>query len=275
MSESGVALVLVAALLHASWNAIVKSQHDRLIGTWAVITSSALVGLPLLAIAGLPELSVWWIVVVSAMIHLGYNLALSVAYDRADLSVAYPIARGIAPLIVTLGAFALLDDSPSMRGVAGVVLVSISLVMLVRSRPTRNTIWAVVTGLAIAAYTIVDGFGVRTNGDAVQFISAVFVLNAVILTAVVARWRGSGPMRNAVVAQPGRLLAGGAASAGAYLLVMVVARTEPLGLVAGLRETSALFGLAIGSFVLKEPVTGRLWLAVLVGLAGTLAIVTA
>ena len=274
MSTSAFVLVLTAAVLHAVWNAVVKASADRLVTTWAFVTAAALVNVPVLVVMGPPDRAVWCNVAVSAVIHVAYNLALVVAYGRADLSVAYPIARGTAPMLVTLGGVMLLADPATGRGVAGVALVSLSLAVLVAGRPMRHTTWAVVTGLLIATYTIVDGDGVRVNGDSLQYVAAVFVAHAVALTVVVIRARGIPLMREAVVAQPGRLLSGGTATAGAYLLVMIAARTEPLGLVAGLRETSALFGLAIGAVILKEPVTRNQTLAVAFAVLGTIAIAT-
>lgn len=274
MSTTAFVLVLTAAVLHAAWNAIVKASTDRLVTTWAVVTAAALVNVPVLLVVGLPDRDVWWFVAASAAIHVGYNGALVVAYERADFSIAYPIARGTAPLVVTLGGAAVLADPTTAQGVAGVALVSLSLGVLATGRPMRHTTWAVVTGLAIAAYTIVDGAGVRANGDSLQYIGALFVVHAFVLSVVVLRQRGLTAMREAMITQPGRLLIGGTASAGAYLFVMVAALTEPLGLVAGLRETSALFGLAIGAGILKEPVTRRHALAVVFAVLGTVVIAT-
>ncbi len=274
MSTTGFVLVLTAALLHAAWNAIVEASPDRLLAIWAVVAAAAVVNVPVLLVVVLPDRDVWWYIAVSAAIHVGYSGALVVAYGRADFSVAYPIARGTAPLVVTLGGAVVLSDPTTAQGVIGVALVSLSLGVLATGRPMRHTTWAAVTGLTIAAYTIVDGAGVRANGDSLQYIGAPFVAYAVAFSLVVLGRRGLTPMRAVLVAQPGRLLIGGTASAGAYLLVMVVALTEPLGLVAGLRETSALFGLAIGAGILREPVTRRHALAVVFAVLGTVVIAT-
>lgn len=274
MTGTAFVLVLVAAALHAVWNSIVKASTDGLVATWAVVSAAALVNVPVLVVVGLPNRDVWWIIAASAAIHVAYNLTLVIAYDRADLSVAYPIARGTAPLLVTVGGATVLGDPTTAQGVAGVALVSLSLGVLATGRPMHHTTWATVTGVMIAAYTIVDGAGVRANGDSVQFIAAVFVLHALALTVIVVYQRGLTPMKQSVIAQPIRLVIGGTASASAYLLVMIAARTEPLGLVAGLRETSALFGLAIGIGVLKESVTPRHAFTVIFAVLGTIAIAT-
>ena len=274
MSSTAFVLVLTAAVLHAVWNAIVKASTDGLIATWTIVSAAALANVPVLVVVGLPNREVWWTVVASAALHVAYNLTLVIAYDRADLSIAYPIARGTAPLLVTVGGAALLADPTTAQGVAGTGLVSLSLAVLATARPVRDTSWAAVTGFMIAAYTVVDGAGVRANGDSVQFIAAVFVVHAVVLTGIVARQRGGTPMKQTLMDDPVRLLIGGTASAVAYLLVMIAARTEPLGLVAGLRETSVLFGMAIGAGILKESVIPRHALAVAFAMLGTVAIAT-
>lgn len=274
MSSATIALVLLAAVLHALWNSIIKASSDGLIVTWAVVAAAAIANVPLLLILGPPGRDVWWLLAISTAIHVAYNVTLVAAYERADLSVAYPIARGTAPLLVTLAGATVLGDSTTAQGVVGVVLVSLSLATVVSGQPMRNTAMAGLTGLMIASYTVVDGAGVRANGDSVQYIAAVFVLHALIFTGIVVHRRGIDTMRRTAGAQPFRLLLGGTASAAAYLLVMIAARTEPLGLVAGLRETSAFFGLAIGAWVLDEHVTTRQTVAVVIAVVGTIAIAT-
>lgn len=274
MSGASFALVILAAVLHALWNSIIKASDDGLIANWAVVSAAAFANIPVLMIVGLPDREVWWLVAVSATIHTAYNVTLVIAYQRADLSVAYPIARGTAPLLVTLAGATLLDDPTTFQGVLGVVLVSLSLATVASGRPLRNISWAGLTGLMIASYTVVDGTGVRENGNSVQFIGAVFVVNGLAITAVVLHQRGPSAMGRAATVQPVRLAVGGVASAAAYLLVMIAARTEPLGLVSALRETSALFGLAIGAGILKESVTPRHALAVTIAVVGAIAIAT-
>lgn len=272
MSTNALLLVIAAAGLHALWNAVVKASGDRLVTTWGVVSVAALANIPILVLFGLPVREVWWMVGLSALIHAAYNLALVVAYRRADLSFAYPVARGTAPLLVTIGGVVFLGDRISSRGFVGVLLVTLSLGLLATQRPIRHATWAVVTGLLIASYTLVDGAGVRISGDSVQFVGAVFVAHAVLLTSVVVVLRGYSSLRDAVTAHPGPLLVGGTASAVAYLMVMVAALTEPLGLVAGVREVSALFGVALGAGILKERITSRHALAVLVAVVGIVAI---
>ncbi len=275
MSTTSFLLVITAAVLHAAWNAIVKSGTDRLVTTWAIVTMAAVVNVPLVAFAGLPRREVWWVLGVTAVIHVAYNLLLVAAYERVDLSVAYPIARGTAPVVTTVAGIALLGDSLTAVGIVGVMLVTAGLVVAATGRPLAHTQWAVATGLMIASYTVVDGYGVRENGDAVSFIGASFIVYSIVLGVIVLARRGPGRMLAGLGAEPWRVTFAGAANAGAYLLVMIAARVEPLGLVSGLRETSTLFGLLFASRFLGERVTQRQTVAIAVAAAGAISIAVA
>jgi len=273
MSSPALLLVIAAAVLHAGWNFIVKASDDRLIATWAVAAAGALVNVPVLVFLGLPDRSVAGWLVASSVLHVGYGYALAGAYDRVDLAAAYPIARGTAPLLVAIIGVPLLGDSISPVGVLGIVLVTSSLAIIGLRHVPNGVSWAVLTGVMIAAYTLSDGAGVRAGDESVRYIAALFVLHSLLFTVVLAVTRRSTvTMRQAVVRHPGRLLVGGASSAGAYLLVMIAARTTPLGLVAGLRETSAGIGVLAGYTLLGERVTLQHAAAVAVAIAGAIAI---
>ncbi len=264
---------MAAAVLHAGWNFIVKTSDDRLVATWAVATTGALVNVPVIVFLGLPDRSVAGWLAVSTVIHVGYGFALAGAYDRVDLAAAYPIARGTAPLIVAIVSVPLLGDSISVVGVVGIVLVTSSLGIIGLRHVPTGVGWAVLTGIAIAAYTLSDGAGVRAGDESVRYIAALFVLHSLLFTIVLGLTRRSTvTMRAALARQPARLLIGGAASAGAYLLVMIAARTTPLGLVAGLRETSAGIGVLAGYALLGERVTRQHAAAVAFAIAGAIAI---
>jgi len=268
-------LVVSAAVLHAVWNLVVKGSDDRLASMWAVATAGAIVNLPVLITLGLPEARVLGWLLMSAALHVGYGYALAGAYDRVDLAAAYPIARGTAPLIVTVLGITLLGDTISPVGVAGIVLVACSLAIIGLRHVPSGVGWPLLTGLVIAAYTVTDGAGVRAGDESVRYIGALFVLHSAAFTTMIRISRGSfESLHRAIRRSPSQLLLGGAASAGAYLLVMIAARTTPLGLVAGLRETSAGFGVLAGYLVLGERVTRFHAGAVVVALAGSVLIAT-
>ncbi len=275
MSAEAFFLIMAAALLHAAWNLVVKDSNDRLASMWAVATAGGIANLPVLAVLGLPEPKAYGWLALSCVLHVGYGFALAGAYDRVDLSAAYPIARGTAPLIVSVVGIALLGDSISPLGFAGIALVAISLGIIGLRHVPEGVGWAVLTGLMIAAYTLSDGAGVRAGDESVRYIGALFVFHSALFTVVLAATRGSlSSLGDALKRSPGRLFFGGAASAGAYLLVMIAARTTPLGLVAGLRETSAGFGVLAGYLLLGEKVTKHHALAVVVAIVGSVLIAT-
>jgi drug/metabolite transporter (DMT)-like permease len=275
VSVEAFVLIVSAAVLHAVWNLVVKGSDDRLGSMWAVATAGAIVNVPVLMKLGLPEVSVMGWLLLSAILHVGYGYALAGAYDRVDLAVAYPIARGTAPLIVTVLGIALLGDTISFVGIAGIVLVASSLAIIGLRHVPSGVGWALLTGIVIAAYTVADGAGVRAGDESVRYIGALFVLHSAAFTTIMRISRGSFESLHRVIRRsPGQLLVGGAASAGAYLLVMIAARSTPLGLVAGLRETSAGFGVLAGYLVLGERVTRLHAAAVMVALAGSILIAT-
>lgn len=276
MSAEAFLLVLAAAALHAGWNFLVKASDDRLATTWSVAFGAALVNVPVLAVLGLPETGVLGWLSLSAVLHIGYGYALAAAYNRVDLSAAYPIARGTAPLLVTGASAVFLGDTVSPVGLLGIVLVAGSLCLIGLRHVPSGASWAVLTGVFIAAYTVADGAGVRAGDEAVRYIGSLFVLHAALFTVVLAAHRGSTASLTAVLrGNPGRVLIGGAGSGGAYLLVMMAARTAPLGLVSGLREISAGLGVIAAAVVLKERVSMAHGLAVAAATAGSIAIAVA
>jgi drug/metabolite transporter (DMT)-like permease len=245
-------LVLGSALLHASWNLVVKSASDRLIAAWAQAVFGGLVFLPILLVEGVP-VRVLPAVVGSGLVHLLYGLTLVAAYDRGELSLVYPVARGVAPILVTGAAALFLHDVPSGGGLLAIACVVAGVLWVARGRDHRGLGWALATGATIAAYTTIDGASVRTLGTALAYTGAVFVANAIWYLPVIAVRRSRRQVIASVQGEWWRQLFAGAASIGAYALVLTAARFAPLGLVAALRETSVLFGAVGGWLILKEP----------------------
>lgn len=247
---SAFVMVLTAALLHASWNVVLKASPDRLVAAAAQSVAGALVLLPFLVDGGLPGERLDSLIL-SAAFHLGYGLTLIGAYGRGDLSVVYPVARGSAPLTVTLGAFVWLDESPTLLEGVGVVLVAAGLVALARGRRSGLGL-ALVCGGFIAGYTLVDGAAVRAEGGSLRYTAALFLLNAIVLGVVALTRRGVQGVVTAVRVDGYRQIAGGVSSAVAYLLVLIAVRSAPLASVAALREVSVVIGAVAGWLVLGE-----------------------
>jgi drug/metabolite transporter (DMT)-like permease len=274
VSLQALGLVLASALLHASWNLVVKASADRLVAAFAQVTLGAIAFAPFLLIAGVPW-GMWPWFATSSCVHLAYGLTLVGAYERGDLSLVYPIARGSAPVLVTLLAAVLLDDTPGGFGLVAIALV-IAGVLYVAQGSIRSggVTWALATAGLIATYTLIDASAVRRLDSAFAYTICVFVGNAIVYVPTISTARGAAVVRDALRREGWRHLAGGIASAAAYLLVLAAARIAPLGLVAAFRETSVVFG-ALGAWLLLGEHQARRRLGGAVLIAAGLAVLIA
>ena len=255
--------VLGSAILHAAWNAVVKSRADPVIGiAWLSVGSGVAAGLALPFVA-FPVPAAWPFILASTAIHTVYNLMLATAYSHGDFSRVYPIARGGAPLIVTLVSLAVLKEELSDRALLAIflILLAISGVAWRRAseRPAahdgkvrdRSLVFAGLTAVAIAGYTIADGLGARAAGDAVPYILWLFFVDA-WPTVLIVIWLRRGRFRQTPRGDVVRSVAGGLLSMLAYGIVVWAMVSAPVAVVAALRESSILFAALIGVFVLKE-----------------------
>lgn len=273
MPPLALALALAAAVLHAGWNLVVKRSGDRLVSAAAISAGAAAVTLPITLVAGLPDRSVWGLIAVSAVLETVYMVLLATAYEKGDLSFIYPIARGTAPVLVTVAGILLLGDRVTALGLAGVAVVTVALAALARRGARKEGLsWALATGAVIAAYTTIDAAAARGDGSALKVVAAVFLLHAPLLAATVAVLRGRAALARFGRAEWARSLAGGVGSAGAYGLALGATLLAPVGLVSGVRETSVVFGVVAGRSLLGEPVDRRHLTAVLGACAGILMV---
>jgi drug/metabolite transporter (DMT)-like permease len=270
------AAVLAAAFMHAGWNALVKLRLEPLV-TMALITAAAgLIALPALLWFGLPKLEAWPWLIGSITLHLGYYIALTEAYRRADMGQVYPIARGSAPLLTTLASLVVLQEPVTRLAAAGVAILCLGVgLMAFGSRKARleppALAWAGLTALMFCGYTLVDGMGARIAGDAHAYSAALFVVDGVPLAAFVLWRRGVGVLRDVrSVALPG--LVGGLFSLGSYWIAIWAMTVAPIPLVAALRETSVLVAALISVTILKEPLLAARAVAAVIILAGIAAL---
>ena len=264
MSLTGpiVLIVLFSAMLHASWNALVKSSGDKALDTALVHFLGAVVALPLLLWAGLPRPESWPYVAASLVIHVGYYIALAGAYKHGDLGLTYPIMRGFAPLLVALASGPLIGESPSASAWLGILGITAGVGLVGLSHPGaalnhgKAVGFALANAVIIAAYTVVDGQGVRVAGDALAYVLTMFVLDGLPYPLLVWVRRGrEGRRRILAYARTRWPLAtlGGAASIGSYAIALWAMTRAPVASVAALRETSVLFAALLGTVLLKEP----------------------
>lgn len=270
MSEFAVALVLSAAVLHATWNAIVKGTRARALVLAAVAGANGTVGVVLILWAETPLPASWPYIAASATTHYGYYYFLSMAYKWGDLSRVYPISRGIAPLLVSLGALVFAGEMLTSQGWAGVALVSAGVCLLAffsrgPSVPDkRSTLAAVATGLIIATYSVIDGIGVRLSGSPFGYMGWLFLSEFLVSLFVIVKLRPRLTPEVRATLRVGYL--GGLCAVASYGLVIYANTLAPLGMVSALRESSVIFAALFGVVIFRErPWASRIAAAVIVG----------
>jgi drug/metabolite transporter (DMT)-like permease len=250
-----VLLVLFAGLVHAVWNALAKgitSQSNSFALMNLSIAVASWIALPFI---GVPRTQAWPFVLASVACHVSYELFLMGSYQRANFSRAYPIARGVAPLLVSLGGLVFASERIGLKGLAGIVFIVVGVISLSYVRNSTKldragVYWALATGVAIAVYTVVDGLGVRRSHDALRYAVALFAIQSTLWVLAVVLRRGwqwhVQPSTFSVGAVAGMM------SLVAYTIVLYAQTKAPLGVVSALRETGVVWAAAIGVVIFKE-----------------------
>ena len=260
MSERAivVSLVLLAALMHASWNAFTKRSTDPLLAIWMITVSAGIGVLALAPLASFPRAEAWPYIGASLVLHLVYELFLVSAYRLGDLSQVYPIARGLGPCVVALLAATFAAERLTGTQASGLVLCSLSLASLAfvtrrsSALAARAVAAAMVTGLMIGSYTFVDAQGVRACDSPFDFIVWSIFLDSLPITGVVLLRRRGRIL--AYLRSDGRRGAlAGILAVAAYGIVLWAMSTTPMASVAALRETSVVFAAWIGTRLFGEP----------------------
>ena len=249
--------VLGAGFLHASWNALLKSSTggDAMLDIAAVVAGSALWAMLIVPFVPLPPPTAWLFMAASSVIHFGYYITLGRAYRIGDLSFAYPLMRGTAPLIVTVIGSLFLRELPSLPMMLGIGMISAGIISIAfvqrHNHPPGAARWAFANAAIVAAYTVVDGTGARAAGNAMAYVTWLLFLEGLPFLI----WIGVRRGRVAFEYLRGnwrRGLLGGAASFAAYAIVLWAMTRAPIAVIAALRETSVLFAALMGSLWLKE-----------------------
>ncbi len=268
--------VLLAALLHASWNAMIKGGGDVLHDTAGIVVGAMLIGLPFLFVVPVPSASAWPFIIASVVVHLAYYWLMISAYRVGDLSLVYPLMRGVAPLITAIAGIAVLGEMPAPMAWLGMLLVSGGVFLLgyraLGHAPSRAAVtFALANAAVIALYTLIDGHGARVSGNAWSYIVWLFVLDGIPFSLWMLATR-----RETFIAhlrrRSRRALAGGGLSAAAYAISVWAMTKAPVALVASLRETSVLFATLIGARLLRERLSARRWSGVIAVVLGVLAL---
>jgi phosphonate utilization associated putative membrane protein len=281
MTWTVVLAVLCGALLHASWNALIKSSGDKAVDTALVHFLAALLALPVLLWVGFPARAAWPFIAASLVIHIGYYIALVGAYRHGDLGLTYPIMRGFAPLLVALASTTFIAEAPSAIAWIGILGITLGVALVGLAHPgetlhhRKALMFAFANAAIIALYTVIDGIGVRASGEALRYVMALFVLDGIAYPLGVWLNRSAASRREVVAYARGRwplALLGGAASIGSYSIALWAMTRAPVASVAALRETSVLFAALFGAVLLKERFGAQRTAGTVVLVAGVMAL---
>jgi len=252
-----IVLVLLAAVMHASWNALVKSggTPEFSIAAYRGAGMFCVVALPFVP---LPDASSWWFILASVVVHNLYYFTLAKAYRSGDLSQVYPLFRGLAPVLVAVGAWVFVGESLSPGSAIGIAVISMGLMSLALFGRSNGQItavalgWGAITSVFIAMYTVIDGYGVRQSGNVLSYILWLFTFEAlpiVLWLLLKQRDEWFAYLRESA----GSIAVGGVISGAAYGLVIYAMSLGAIAVVSSLRETSVIFAALIGALFLKEP----------------------
>jgi drug/metabolite transporter (DMT)-like permease len=257
LTPFAILLVLAAAFMHASWNALLRGGADRTQSMLVMNVTTGVTGLAMMAFAGLPSLASAPYVIASGLIHLVYNALLILMYRSGDLGETYPVARGSSPALVALGGSLFAGEWLGLVGALGIGLVCAGIFMLAAAKGRlkhMNLPAALATGVTIATYTVVDGIGVRASGNWVAYTGGMFAFFLAVPLWYLAQ------RRRAVFAIPavevGKAASGGLISLVAYGAIIWAMQASPMGAVSALRETSVVFAALLGAAFLGERLTG-------------------
>jgi len=274
LSVSVIGLALFAAILHASWNAFLRSGADRFWTMTVMTLAMTVAAVPVALILPLPAAESWSYLVGSAFFQLAYGLLLVAAYRQGELGQVYPIIRGSAPLLVTFAGLVFAGEvllPLAMLGV-GCVVIGIMLLALGKGRASLSSmLYALATGVSIAGYSTVDAIGIRISGNTAAYITWVFVLPGILLAVAFVVIRGHlriDPRSRETV----KAVGGGLVSLVSYGAVLLAYSMAPAGPVSALRETSVVFAVLIGWLFLGETLSVKRIAACLVVAAGAILI---
>lgn len=275
LEEAAFLLVLLAAVLHAGWNALVK------INTKPLLAISLMFGcICLLTLAMLPWVQpltsdLWLLLAISLVCHFGYKVYLLRAFKQGDFSIAYPIARGSAPLWVLLIGSFIWPQELTARQISGALLTIVGILLLTNWRRLHDhqglVIAALITGAWIAAYSLLDGYAANRTTSLISYLFWLFMLDGLIINAY-AYYRHGDELWHAYGQHWRTAVVGGGFSFAAYSLCLWAMTIIPVAVVSALRETSVLVAVAIGVIWLKEQLVWRQYMAAITILLGVLVL---
>lgn len=269
-------LVLIAALCHAIWNTIIKLSPDKSLETSLMNLSGSLIAIPAVLYFGIPESEVWIFLLGSLILHIAYYYSLSGAYQWGDMSLTYPIMRGMAPFFLLLITSIFAFEPLLLSSIIGVCLLCSGIVFLgIDSARVLNhkkaILFALLNALVIALYTIVDGLGVRASHDVFAYIAMFIFIDGIIYSSFVIyrRQKSSQHLKQYMVNRWPYFSLGAIATTGSYGIALWAMSEAPISLVSALREVSVLFAVFIAWLYLKEKLSKQRIAGVVLVLLGS------
>ena len=259
--ESGVfLLVIFAAILHAIWNGMVKNFDDKVVSVSAIVFGHVPMAIAVMLFLPLPTLESVPYIILSAIIHQGYQYNLISAYKFGDLTKVYPIARGTGPIVATLISIGLLGVLFSKFQIISIILISFGIIILgLLSKNSQNNnkalFYSLATGFFIGMYSLTDGYGARISLSPLSFLGWSFILNAMIFPFTLKFMNYSNVFSRVIKEAKVVFWVGGTLSYIVYAIVVWAFTKAPIPLVAALRESGIIFSIIIGIFFLNEKIS--------------------
>jgi len=265
--------VLGGALLHASWNALIKWEPDKLAASAAIAFGAGVVSLPIALFSPTPLAASWPLIAFSSVIHVLYFVLVGYALRHADLGVAYPLTRGSAPAFTAILAAVWLGEMLALSGwlavgaiAAGVVTLSAD-ALLRGGLTARAAVLSFTNAAVVVAYTLVDGLGARLSGNSLAYVTWMNAATGALIAMIALAF-----YRESVTSKDRgfwlRALFGGTLALAGYGIALWAMTQAPIGLVAALRETSVLFAAILGVLIFDERFGPKRWAALILIVLG-------
>ena len=261
MTISVLGLLVFSGLLHAGWNFLLKKTDNKYIIIWWALVLGSLLGLPILILNWPIPVIIWPFAVASALIETIYDAILAAAYNKEDFSLVYPIARGGAPALLGLWAILFLKENPSPAGIAGLIIITVGLMIVGSSKwwserkkgigSASGIGLACLVALMISFYSVIDGAAVSLM-DAASYTVLVFILNSIFVIPVIAKLYGWQTVLEVGRKKWRQVIPIGFMDIGSYMLVLIAFSLAPVAYAGAVREISIVFGALMGWLWLKE-----------------------
>ena len=279
MPLSAIGLLLIAAALHTTWNLLLKGSGERYMATWWAMLMGAVLFLPALLFVGLPARTTWILLLISAAVEAAYFVILPYAYEDADFSLVYPLARGAAPALIAIWSVIFLNEQLTPGGIAGLVIIILGLLivggsgwLLASGRPHwRGIIPALLLALCISIYTVIDGAAVKLTSP-IGYAALLYVVSVVYMTPFIVRRYGWPRLRDELRLNGRKLLAIGLLIQAAYLLALLAYRLSHVSYAGAIREVGIVMGAFAGWQFLGEKFGAARLIGAIIVFAGILII---